>query len=237
MIILQTFGPALPGVPDPSPFVVKAMMLLKIAGLEFVEKQSDSRKAPKKKLPVLIDDGTTVADSTFIRFHIEQKYGFEYDKHLDNHQKAIAWSAEKMCEDHLYWMTVRERWSNDSNFARGPQKFFDTLPAVVRPLIKSIVRKSITRDLYGQGTGRHSDEDVALMGTKCVDSLAALLGKNSYFLGEELCGADATVYAFLTAAAYPIFDSPIRHAIEAQSNIGDYCTRITKKYFPDLLSG
>ncbi|MBS0244877.1 MAG: glutathione S-transferase N-terminal domain-containing protein, partial [Proteobacteria bacterium] len=66
MITLHTFGPGL-GLPDPSPFVVKADVLLKMSGLPYRKVISDSRKAPKGKLPYIDDDGTKVADTTLIR--------------------------------------------------------------------------------------------------------------------------------------------------------------------------
>jgi len=66
MITLYGFGPAF-GLPDPSPFVTKAEVLLKMAGLEFRTDANGFRKAPKRKLPYIDDGGTIVADSTFIR--------------------------------------------------------------------------------------------------------------------------------------------------------------------------
>ncbi len=65
MITLYTFGPYF-GLPDASPFVLKAMLLLKIAGLPFEESRSGFAKAPKGKLPYIDDDGEKIADSTFI---------------------------------------------------------------------------------------------------------------------------------------------------------------------------
>src|SRR5947209_16311854 len=100
MITLYTFGPAF-GLPDPSPFVTKAEMLLKLAGLPYRTDTSGFGKAPKGKLPYIEDDGERVADSTFIRFHIEKKYGFDFDAGLDAQQRATAWAFEKMAEDHL----------------------------------------------------------------------------------------------------------------------------------------
>jgi hypothetical protein len=50
MITLYTFGPYF-GLPDGSPFVTKAMLLLKFAGLEYSEDRGGYRKAPKGKLP------------------------------------------------------------------------------------------------------------------------------------------------------------------------------------------
>ncbi len=45
MITLYTFGPAF-GLPDPSPFCLKAMALLKMSGLEHTCTPGDVRKAP-----------------------------------------------------------------------------------------------------------------------------------------------------------------------------------------------
>jgi hypothetical protein len=86
MITLYTFGPYL-GLPCGSPFVTKAMLLLKFAGLEFSEDRGGYRKAPKGKLPFLDDEGLIVA-ATFIRFHIEKKYDFDFDAGLHTGAKG-----------------------------------------------------------------------------------------------------------------------------------------------------
>ncbi|MGB5086844.1 MAG: Tom37 metaxin N-terminal-like domain-containing protein, partial [Methylocystis silviterrae] len=116
-ITLYCFRPVA-GLPDASPFVTKAMVLLKMAGLDYVEDRSGFSKAPKGKQPYINDDGETVADSTFIRFHIEKKYGVDFDAQLSDAQKAVGWCVEKMCEEHLYWVIVHTRWMDDGNFER-----------------------------------------------------------------------------------------------------------------------
>ena len=78
MITLYTFGPYF-GLPDASPFVTKAMLLLKFSGLPYEENRHGYSRAPKGKLPYIADDGIIIADSTLIRFHIEKKYGFDFD--------------------------------------------------------------------------------------------------------------------------------------------------------------
>ena len=50
-------------------------------------------------------------------------------------EKAVGWALEKMCEDHLYLCGVHERWVKEKNFNKGPRKFFEIVPAVVRPLV------------------------------------------------------------------------------------------------------
>src|SRR5215217_7711116 len=134
MITLYTFGPAF-DLPDPSPFVTKAEVLLKMAGLSYRIDTGGLSKAPKGKLPYIEDDSVKIADSTFIRWHIEKKYGFDFDRGLSAEQRATAWAYEKMAEDHLYWTLVEARWFDDENFKRGPVKFFERVPAPVRPLI------------------------------------------------------------------------------------------------------
>src|SRR3984893_10689087 len=109
MITLFTFGPYF-GLPDASPLVVKAMLLLKFAGLEYSEDRGGVCKGPKRKLPYINDDDVIVADSTFIRFHIEKKYGFDFDAGLTPEQRAVAWAVEKMGEEHLYFALVATRW-------------------------------------------------------------------------------------------------------------------------------
>ena len=55
MITLYTFGPRW-GLPDPSPFVMKAEVLLKMAGVSYEKSvQPDPRKAPKGKLRLLYE--------------------------------------------------------------------------------------------------------------------------------------------------------------------------------------
>ncbi len=93
-ITLYCFRPAA-GLPDASPFVTKAMVLLKMAGLDYVEDRNGFSKAPKGKQPYINDDGDIVADSTFIRFHIEQKYSADFDAHLSESKRRSAGASRK----------------------------------------------------------------------------------------------------------------------------------------------
>ena len=233
MIQLQVYGADF-GLPDPSPFVARGHMLLKLAGLEYEAVRADVRKAPKGKLPVIIDERETIPDSTFIRFHIEKKYGFDFDAGLKDVQKAIAWTIEKMCEDHLYWIAMHERWIDDDNFQAGPARFFNIIPAPIRPVIRSMVRRQVRKALQAHGMGRHSNEEMALLGERAIGSIAAILGDKPYLMGDRPCGADATVYAFLSSAACPMFTSHLRNVIETHANLMAYIERMTNRYFPEL---
>jgi glutathione S-transferase len=230
MITLYTFGPYF-GLPDASPFVIKAMLLLKFADLPFKENRQGYRRAPKGKLPYIDDDGTIVPDSTFIRFHIEKKYGFDFDAGLEPEQKAAAWAIEKMCEEHLYFSLVATRWCDDENFAKGPALFFKAIPAPVRPVVQTLVRRKVKKTLNLQGLGRHTQAEQDRLAIADVDALSALIGDKPYLMGETPCGADATVFGFVASFLAPAFTTKVRAAAEKHQNLTDYRDRVLRQYF------
>jgi glutathione S-transferase len=233
MITLYGFGPAF-GLPDPSPFVTKAELLLKMAGLPYTTDTGGFRKAPKGKLPYIVDDGEAVGDSTFIRWHLEKKYHIDFDRGLSAEQRAIAWAFEKMLEDHLYWAVVKDRWLNDANFNKGPRNFFRAVPAPIRPLVTAMVRRQVRQRLHGQGMGRHSDEEITALATRSVDATADFLGTKPYMMGDAPTGLDATAFAFVAGTLCPVFETPIRLAAERHDNLKSYVGRMMARFYPDL---
>jgi glutathione S-transferase len=233
MITLYTFGPAF-GLPDPSPFVMKTEVLLKIAGLPYQTDTSGFGKAPKGKLPYIEDDGQRIADSTFIRWHIEKKYGFDFDRGLSAEQRATAWALEKMVEDQTYWALVHARWMNDAHFYKGPANFFRGVPAPLRPLVVAMVRRKLRQVLQGQGLGRHSDAEIVMLANRSIDAISDYLGQKPFFMGGEPTGVDAPMFAFVAGLLCPTFDTPIRTAAERHDNLKRYVGRMTARFYPNL---
>lgn len=233
MITLYTFGPMF-GLPDPSPFVTKGETLLKMAQLPYRIDTHGFSKAPKGKLPYIVDDGVVIADSTFIRWHLEKKYGVDFDRGLDAVQRAIAWAFEKMIEDNLYWVLVHDRWVDDANFRNGPMRFFDRVPAPIRLLVAPMIRRKVRGALHGHGLGRHSNEEIRALGEKSVNAIADFLGEKPFFFGAEPTGVDATVFAFVCGLLCPHFTTPTRTATEGHENLRRYVGRMTARFYPDL---
>ena len=74
--LYYTFGPYF-GLPDGSPFVTKAMLLLKMAGLDYVEDRKATARPPRASCPISTTTAKGSPTSTFIRLHVEKKYGFD----------------------------------------------------------------------------------------------------------------------------------------------------------------
>jgi glutathione S-transferase len=233
MITLYTFGPFW-GLPDASPFVMKGEMLLKLSGLPYETNRGGFGKAPKGKLPYIRDGETVVADSTLIRLYLERQYSIDFDRDLSARERGIAWSAEKMLEDQLYWIVVYWRWLNDANFERGPKAFFQRAPALLRPFIIPMVRKRVRATLHGHGIGRHSEAETTALAARGIEALAQILGDNQYFMGPRPCGADATVFAFVTGTLAAHFESPVRDKMATMSNLVAYHDRMMREFYPEL---
>jgi glutathione S-transferase len=232
MITLYSFGPGF-GLPDPSPFVTKAEVLLKMAELPYRSDTTGFKKAPKGKLPYIDDGGEIISDSTFIRWHLERKYNIDFDRGLSAEQRSIAWAFEKMMEDHLYWAVVHARWMDDLNFARGPATFFRGVPAPIRPLVVAMIRRQLRRTLHGQGFGRHSLDEIVALGTRSIEAMAAFLGSKLFMMGPEPTGLDATSFAFVAGTLCPLFETQLRTSAERHENLKRYVGRMTARFYPD----
>ena len=120
MITLYGFGAGF-GLPEISPFVTKTEVQLKMAGIAYRKEKAKPPASPKGQLPYIVDEAETIANSTFIRAHLEAKYGFDFDAPLSLQARAQAWAFERMIEHHVYWALVGARWVDGDNFAKGPR--------------------------------------------------------------------------------------------------------------------
>jgi glutathione S-transferase len=232
MITLYSFGPAF-GLPDISPFVTKAEMLLKLADMNYRKDPTGFRKAPKGKLPYIEDDGEIVPDSTFIRWHIEKKYGIDFDVGLSPEERGVAWAVEKLLEDNLYWASVQWRWLDDANFARGAAILFRKIPWPMRPIIETLARRKVKQNLRAHGMGRHTLNEQLSIASKTFDSLSEILADKPYLMGAKPCGSDAALFAFMAGVLCSHFETPLRTAAETHENLVRYVERMRARYFPE----
>ena len=229
MLTFYGFGPAF-GLPDPSPFVMKSEVQLKMAGVSYSFQRAAPPTAPKGKIPFIQTGAHRVGDSTFIRAHIEKTTGFDFDKGLCTVERGIAWAMERMLEDHLYFALLQMRWLDDENWQKGPIHFFDGAPEGVAQAARERVRDKLVQ----QGLGKHSADEIADLGGRSLDALSAFLGDKPYLMGETPCGADATAFGFTAATLTPFFTGPLRRHAEGHANLIAYRDRMMAEFFPSF---
>jgi glutathione S-transferase len=139
-----------------------------------------------------------------------------------------------MCEEHLYWLMIDVRWLDDANFAAGPAKIFDQLPAPIRPLIKVYVRRAYRKALKLQGIGRHEANERLELARRDLQAISDILADKPFLFGEQPHGADASVGAFVIGVLAKGIATPLRDAAETIPHLPAYGERITKRYFPDF---
>ena len=233
MITLYGFGHGF-GLPEISPFVTKTEVQLKMAGLGYRKERATPPASPKGQLPYIVDEGERIADSTFIRAHMEGKYGFDFDAPLSLQARAQAWAFERMIEHHIYWALVGARWVDSENFAKGPAHFFDGAPEHRREKLREDAQFRVAENYLLRGLGRHApDEDIDLA-ARSLFALSVQLGDKPYLMGDTPCGTDATAFGALAGILTPFFTSQLRERTEEFQNLTSYVNRMMLQYYPDF---
>lgn len=232
MITLYGFGPGF-GLPEISPYVTKTEVQFRMAGLVYVKQQARPDQSPKGQLPFIDDGDSRVADSTFIRRHLEQTHGFDFDSSLDERQRAEAWAIERMIENHFTWAVTYTRWMMPENFAKGPAHFFDGAPEAVRDALREDVLRRVGENMRLAGLARHTPQEITELGTRSLSALSMLLGWKPYLMGEKPCGTDAMAFASLAGLMTPFFDSPLRERSMEFANLVAYVDRMMAQYYPE----
>lgn len=232
MMKLLSFGPAF-GEPDASPFCIKTMCLLTMAGVQWENQpNSDPRRAPYKKLPVLLDGDQTIADSGNIQRHLEMSYQADFDKSLTTAQRAQSVAWIRLVEEHLYFCQVYDRWVDDASFQHVKAAFFDPMPPVVRFIVPRIVRKQLFSTLNGQGIGRFDYHGMLERANRDLDAIETALTGTRFMFGDTPTAVDASVGAFLAAAQANLNDTGLKQAVLSRPECMRYLSEVRAAIYP-----
>jgi glutathione S-transferase len=232
MITLYGAGAAF-NLPDASPYVIKTEVHLQMAGLAYVKEAAHPERSPKGQLPFIEDEGELVADSHFIRLHLERKYGLDLDEGLCPAQRAQAWAIERMIENHFGWTIAHVRWLVPANFAKGPAQFFAEIPQPQRAEVEADVQRQVAENVRAVGVGRHSETEVLALGARSLAALSALLGDKGFMMGERPTSVDAIAFGMLATLMAPYFDAPIRDQALRFRNLAAYVDRMMAGVYPN----
>ncbi|XP_069091638.1 failed axon connections homolog [Pleurodeles waltl] len=232
-IILHQFSRPNTGVPSLSPFCLKIETYLRMADLPY-QNYFDGKLSPQGKMPWIEYNHERVSGTEFIIDFLEEKLGVNLNKNLNPHQKAVSRAVSKMVEEHFYWTLAYCQWVNNLHETQkmlsvvGP--FSDLLRWILCHLTKGIVK----REMYGQGIGRFSEEEIYMLMEKDMRSLAGLLGDKKYIMGPKFSTLDATVFGHLAQAMWTLPGTRPEMLIKGELiNLAMYCERIRRKFWPE----
>lgn len=218
-----------------APFPLKLDAWMRMAGVPFdFVVANDPGKGPKGKAPWIEHGSVRMGDSSLIIEYLEKHFDIDLDAHLDDRQRAIAVSVQRMLEEHYH-----QCFEHQLFFGRGGEdrlhEFAATMPIPLRWLVPTVLKHVFTKQLYARGMGRHSEEVIIAQGKSDLDALSVLLGDQPYFLGDQPSSIDTCVFGFLGVSLYVEGDNPLYRYGAGLENLMQYCERMRVRYYPETL--
>lgn len=210
-----------------SPFGLKLETWLRLADVPFYVRDSVRLdKAPKGKLPFIVDAGLVIGDSTLIVEHLKDTRGIDPDAGLSPRECAEALALQRLFEDHLYFVIAYSRWLDDEAFPLVADAFFARMPAPARPVMRVMARRRVAKMLHLQGLGRHSRDEVYAMGRHDLAAVSAFLDDRPFFLGDRLSSLDAIAYGCLANILLVPLETELKRAAQGFPNLVTFCESI-----------
>ena len=152
--------PRLFGIPNLSPFCCKLETWLRIAGLPYeIVDTPNPRNGPKGKLPFIEDGGVRIPDTSRIIEHLTKTRGVDPDAHLDRMQHATALLVQRTLEEHYAFVLAYTHLVSDEGMRHADERFA-SLPAIARPLVARLLRRTVKGILWKQGILRLAHEGI-----------------------------------------------------------------------------
>jgi glutathione S-transferase len=228
--------PRMFAIPNLSPFCCKLETWLRIARIRYeVVDTPDPREAPKGKLPFIEDDGVRIADTSIIVDYLVKTRGVDPDARLDASQRSIALLVQRTLEEHYAFVLAYTHLVRDEGL-RHTKARFDSVPAILRPLVAGIVHRRIKKVLWEQGVLRHSHEEIIESALRDWRAVLAVMGEGPFFFGDEPTSIDATVFGTMATTVLTPIESPIRDFLKSQTKCVAYAERMRARFFPELAS-
>ena len=227
--------PRMFAIPNLSPFCCKLETWLRIARIPYeIIDTPDPRKGPKGKLPFIEDAGLRIADTSVIVDHLITTRGVDPDAHLDAQQRAIALLVQRTLEEHYAFVLAYTHLVRDEGVQHTRARF-ESVPAIVRPMVADFVRTRVKKLLWYQGVLRHSHENIIESAIRDWRAVLTVMG-SPFFFGDEPTGVDAIVFGALATTVLTPITSPIRDFLSSQPGCLAYAERMRTRFFPELVA-
>jgi glutathione S-transferase len=217
-----------------SPFVEKVIRGIQYKGLHWeiqapsVPKGMSKWNPGTRKMPVADIAGERVFDSTFILRRVEELMPNPPLISPDPMIAARQRHMEDWSDESLYWNVMALRWS-PSNGIASAKRVVDAIaaPALLRPLMSSIMRRTVSRQVAAQGAGRLSQAILAREFGGKLEDLVGVLGDRAYFFGDTPSVADVALFGQLTFADVGV--SPeTRDEVQKRPPLVEYMKRVAQ---------
>ncbi len=188
-----------------SPFCAKARICLQVKGVAYrrvtltMKKLRELRRLnPLAKVPVLLDRGQVVADSSAIARYLEAEHPEPPLLPSDPAARAYCSLVEDWADESLYFVVGAFKWLNPANRAAAMER---TVSELGGGAASPLVARLVARQIVGRYRAwRYTPASMGHFEERMRDSLAwlaELVAGRPFLLGRTLTIADVAVYAQL----------------------------------------
>jgi glutathione S-transferase len=122
------------------------------------------------------------------------------------------------------------RWMEDTGWLMTREAFFSRLPPLLKWFVPHLARRTIRRELWGHGMGRHSRDEIYTMGKADLTALAEFVGAKRFMMGDRASSLDATAYAFFANILWVPQETPLKAHLRQHPHVEAYCQRMKARY-------
>ncbi|KAI1412222.1 hypothetical protein F5Y13DRAFT_180291 [Hypoxylon sp. FL1857] len=245
-----------------SPYVIKLEARLRFAGVKYTVDAGSLKAAPRGKIPYIecrdlsftsapaalreesAQSGVLLSDSALIAKTLSE-WGVlpDLNSYLDPVQRSHDMALIALLENKLYFYHTFERWIQNYYTMRDYALW--SMPYPVRVVVGLLIFRNNRAMLHGQGTGRFTAEEIALLRHEIWEELSALLttsrfssrgSNNDPFWalgGEHPTEADTCLFGFIVSVLICTAAPDSQKTIRGFPVLLDYASRIHDRYFPD----
>eukprot|EP01132_Coremiostelium_polycephalum_P004167 gene4167-5216_t len=218
--------------PSASPYVLKVISFLEYHKIQYKVIYTNDM-GPRSKHPRAYIDGELVCDSHFIIKTLQKKFNITDEIRDPKVVAGMAMTRRFMDDAYAPVNIVHPRWVDPSSCKGFLDQVFSELPFFLTPL-RSYIQKQVTKQLYQQGTGRYSLDELREIQFTDLSSLSTLLGENRFFFGtNKLTYADITIFAHLAQNGLVGLDNVPNSYFSKHSNLVRFTNEVKQLIFSD----
>ena len=199
----------------------------------------DFAKAPKGKIPFIDYGGQLWGDTNLIMNMFRQTENIDLDAGLTAAERSISLAFRRLIKDHLYWGGIDIRYNVEENWQHYRSFVAQLLGNQVSPAesdaFVEAFRQTIRGQMYHQGLGRLSAEELFQLIAADFEALSDFLADKPFFMGDRPTTLDATAYGHIGNFIQPPYDSPIVDFARQKTNLCEHCARMSRLFFGDRI--
>jgi glutathione S-transferase len=225
MIELHQFKPVL-GIPNASPFCMKAEAYLLYRDIPYKFVPSSPRKSPSRLVPFIVDGEKTVTDTEAIIDYFEAKQAVTLDANLSKRQLAVARMMRIWVEQNMFWQVTFMRWGDPVGWQSFSPILKSSIPRAMRGPAIFLIRRHLLTQMRRRGLRPGNTDAAYAKGRAQLDVLADFLTDDGFAFGANPTRLDMTLYAFIANIMDQDQPNTLRDYARSVANLTAYCQRM-----------